>query len=177
MLKKLAEKQLIDYRKYKGVTLTDKGRFTAVDIIRKHRLWEVFLVNKLNFSWDEVHDVAEQLEHIKSPKLINELDAFLDFPTQDPHGDPIPDKDGQIHRTNKIVLSQAAINQSYACVGVMDSSSEFLKYLDKHNIGIGTEIKVLDREEFDQSISIKLKDRTMVMSKAITANIYVKKLY
>lgn len=176
MLKKLAEKQLISYIKYKGVTLTDKGRFTAVDIIRKHRLWEVFLVNKLNFSWDEVHDVAEQLEHIKSSKLINELDAFLDFPTHDPHGDPIPDKNGQIHRTNKIVLSQASIHQSYTCVGVMDSSSEFLKYLDKYNIGIGTEIKVLDREEFDQSITIQIQQKTMVMSKSITSNIYVKKL-
>ncbi|WP_370390420.1 metal-dependent transcriptional regulator [uncultured Winogradskyella sp.] len=175
MLKKLAEKNLLTYIKYKGVTLTEKGRLTAVDIIRKHRLWEVFLVDKLNFSWDEVHDVAEQLEHIKSQKLINELDAFLDFPTHDPHGDPIPDKEGQIKRTNKIVLSKAELNETYTCVGVLDSSSEFLKYLDKHDIKIGSELWIKEKEEFDQSLTIQIRDKVMTMSKAITSNIYVKK--
>lgn len=176
MLKKLAEKKFITYIKYKGVTLTEKGRLTAVDIIRKHRLWEVFLVDKLNFSWDEVHDVAEQLEHIKSPKLIDELDAYLDFPTHDPHGDPIPDRDGQIKRTNKIMLSQAKANESYKCVGVLDSSSDFLKYLDKNSIGIGTRIEVMDKEDFDQSMTIKTNEQTITMSKLITSNIYVKKI-
>lgn len=176
MLKKLSEKNLITYIKYKGVNLTEKGRLTAVDIIRKHRLWEVFLVDKLGFSWDEVHDIAEQLEHIKSPKLITELDAFLGFPTHDPHGDPIPDKNGKIQRTNKIILSKAEINKTYTCVGVIDSSSEFLKYLDKHQIGIGTELRVTDKEDFDQSMTIEIKNKTMVMSKAITTNIYVKKV-
>lgn len=174
MLKKLAEKNLITYVKYKGVNLTKEGKLTAVDIIRKHRLWEVFLVDKLNFSWDEVHDVAEQLEHIKSQKLINELDAFLKFPSHDPHGDPIPDKNGQIQRTAKIVLSMAQIDKTYTCVGVLDSSSEFLKYLDKHKIGIGTEIEVKDKEEFDQSMTLKINKKEMVMSKSITNNIYVK---
>ncbi|MBT8245809.1 MAG: metal-dependent transcriptional regulator [Winogradskyella sp.] len=176
MLKKLADKSLITYVKYKGVTLTETGRLTAVDIIRKHRLWEVFLVEKLNFSWDEVHDVAEQLEHIKSPKLIAEIDAFLGFPTQDPHGDPIPDKFGNIQQTNKIILSKADVGQVYTCVGVLDSSSEFLKYLDKHQIGIGTELKVVDKEEFDQSLTIEIASNSLVMSKAITTNIYVKKI-
>lgn len=176
MLKKLAEKKFITYIKYKGVTLTEKGRLTAVDIIRKHRLWEVFLVDKLNFSWDEVHDVAEQLEHIKSPKLIDELDAYLDFPTHDPHGDPIPDRDGQIKRTNKIMLSKAKANESYKCVGVLDSSSDFLKYLDKNSIGIGTRIEVMDKEDFDQSMTIKTNEQTITMSKLITSNIYVKKI-
>ncbi len=176
MLKKLADKNYISYIKYKGVTLTKKGRLTAVDIIRKHRLWEVFLVEKLNFSWDEVHDVAEQLEHIKSPKLIDELDALLDFPTHDPHGDPIPDKHGQIQKTNKITLSKAELDASYSCVGVIDSSSEFLKYLDKHNISLGTIMKIIDKEDFDQSITIEVNQKTMVMSKAITTNIYVKKV-
>ena len=128
MLKKLADKNLITYIKYKGVTVTEKGRLTAVDIIRKNRLWEVFLVDKLNFTWDEVHDVAEQLEHIKSPKLISELDAFIDSPTHDPHGDPIPDKNGKIQRTNKILLYNTEIGKAYTCVGVIDSSSDFLKY-------------------------------------------------
>jgi DtxR family Mn-dependent transcriptional regulator len=176
MLKKLADKNLLTYIKYKGVKLTENGRLTAVDIIRKHRLWEVFLVDKLNFSWDEVHDVAEQLEHIKSAKLINQLDAFLDFPTHDPHGDPIPNKDGDFVKTNKIALSKANVNEHYTCVGVIDSSSDFLKYLDKHQIGIGTVILVEDKEDFDQSMTITIRDKTMLMSKAITTNIYVKKV-
>jgi DtxR family Mn-dependent transcriptional regulator len=130
----------------------------------------------LNFSWDEVHDVAEQLEHIKSAKLINQLDAFLDFPTHDPHGDPIPNKDGDFVKTNKITLSKANVNEHYTCVGVLDSSSEFLKYLDKHQIGIGTDILVDDKEDFDQSMTITIRDKTMLMSKAITTSIYVKKV-
>jgi len=174
MLKKLADKNLITYIKYRGVHLTEKGRLAAVDIVRKHRLWEVFLVDKLNFAWDEVHDVAEQLEHIKSQKLINELDALLDFPTHDPHGDPIPDKNGQIHRTNKILLSQAEVEKSYTCVGVLDSSSDNLKYLDKHKIGIGTALRLEDKEDFDQSMHIIINDVAIIMSKAITNNIYVK---
>ena len=174
MLKKLADKNLITYIKYRGVHLTEKGRLAAVEIVRKHRLWEVFLVDKLNFAWDEVHDVAEQLEHIKSQKLINELEALLDFPTHDPHGDPIPDKNGQIHRTNKILLSQAEVGKSYTCVGVLDSSSDFLKYLDKHKIGIGTALQLEDKEDFDQSMNIIINDDAIVMSKAITNNIYVK---
>jgi len=176
MLKKLAEKDLITYIKYKGVKLTKNGRLTAVDIVRKHRLWEVFLVDKLNFSWDEVHDIAEQLEHIKSPKLINQLDAFLDFPTHDPHGDPIPNKEGEIVKTNKITLSKANVHEHYTCVGVIDSSSDFLKYLDKHQIGLGTDIFIVDKENFDQSMSITIRDKTMVISKAITTNMYVKKV-
>lgn len=176
MLKKLAEKDFITYIKYKGVNLTEKGRITAVDIIRKHRLWEVFLVDKLNFTWDEVHDVAEQLEHIKSPKLINQLDAFLDYPTHDPHGDPIPDKDGQIKRTDKIILSKAQVGSTYKCVGVQDSSSKFLKYLDKHQIQIGTKLIVLDIEDFDQSMSFTINGENRSMSKTITNNIYVTKL-
>jgi DtxR family Mn-dependent transcriptional regulator len=119
--------------------------------------------------------VAEQLEHIKSQKLINELDAFLDFPTHDPHGDPIPDKEGQIKRTNKIVLSKAELNETYTCVGVLDSSSDFLKYLDKHDIKIGSELRIKEKEEFDQSLTIQIRDKVMTMSKAITSNIYVKK--
>ena len=175
MLKKLADKNLISYIKYKGVSLTTTGRNTAVNIVRKHRLWEVFLVEKLNFSWDEVHDVAEQLEHIKSPKLIEELDAFLGYPTHDPHGDPIPNSAGKIKERSKIVLSKALVGNNYKCVGVLDSSSEFLKYLDKHHIEIGTLIHVSDLEEFDQSMTIQTDNKTMVMSKAITANIYVTK--
>ena len=176
MVKKLSEKDLLIYKPYQGAFLSEKGRAHAIKVIRRHRLWEQFLVEKLNFNWDEVHDLAEQLEHIKSEKLIDELDTFLDFPTHDPHGDPIPDKNGHIQRTDKITLSKALVDEIYVCVGVVDSSSDFLKYLDKHQIGIGTTIQVMDKEDFDHSMTIKIKDNPMVMSKAITANLYVKKV-
>ncbi|MFQ3173448.1 MAG: DtxR family Mn-dependent transcriptional regulator, partial [Flavobacterium sp.] len=124
MIKKLAEKDLVNYKKYQGVSLTDKGKLAAKMIVRKHRLWEVFLVEKLDFSWDEVHDIAEQLEHIKSEKLINKLDDFLGNPTTDPHGDPIPNAEGQILKIDKQLLSELVENQKGICVGVKDTSSE-----------------------------------------------------
>ena len=111
MIKKLSEKKVVVYKKYHGVHLTEEGSKIAANVIRKHRLWEVFLVDKLNFSWDEVHDVAEQLEHIKSPKLINQLDALLGFPTHDPHGDPIPDKNGNLKTIDKSLLSTLSKNE------------------------------------------------------------------
>ncbi|MDY2586395.1 metal-dependent transcriptional regulator [Winogradskyella aquimaris] len=174
MVKKLADKDFVNYKKYQGVSLTKKGRHTAINIIRKHRLWEVFLVDKLNFSWDEVHDVAEQLEHIKSPKLIDELDAFLEFPTHDPHGDPIPDKNGVISKSDKIKLSKAETNTYCKFVGVNDSSSDFLKYLDKHHIALGCEIKVLGKESFDESMTILIEDKTLNISKTVSNNLFVK---
>jgi len=174
MLKKLAEKELVDYRKYQGVSLTSEGKILAANVIRKHRLWEVFLVEKLNFTWDEVHDVAEQLEHIKSIKLINELDAFLEFPTQDPHGDPIPDGEGNIEKFQKIHLSQVNQSVNCYCIGVKDSSDNFLRYLDKSNIAIGTEIQVLSKESFDASMTVKINDSELTISKEIAGNIYIK---
>ena len=174
MLKKLADKELVDYKKYQGVCLTKEGKIVAANVIRKHRLWELFLVEKLNFSWDEVHDVAEQLEHIKSKKLVNELDAFLEFPTHDPHGDPIPDKDGNIQKTQKILLSHVNENIVCFCIGVKDSSAKFLKYLGKNNIALGTEIRVLSKESFDESMTIKIDDLDLMISKNIANNIYVK---
>jgi DtxR family Mn-dependent transcriptional regulator len=174
MLKKLSEKGFVDYKKYQGVTLTEKGKLAAANVIRKHRLWEVFLVDKLNFSWHEVHDVAEQLEHIKSEKLIDELDAFLGFPTEDPHGDPIPDKEGQIKKTEKIILAQAGIGDRCICVGVKDSSAGFLKYLNKHKIALGTDLQVLAKEAFDNSMTLKLGDQEIVISQVIANNLFVK---
>ena len=156
MVKKLADKEYLHYKKYQGVILTKKGNQVAINIIRKHRLWEVFLVEKLNFTWDEVHDVAEHLEHIKSEKLINELDALLEFPTHDPHGDPIPDKNGKFNKIEKIALSQASVGQTYKCIGVEDSSTNFLQYLDSNNICLGTTIELLHKEPFDNSVKIKL---------------------
>ncbi|WP_299015739.1 metal-dependent transcriptional regulator [uncultured Polaribacter sp.] len=175
MVKKLSEKEVVVYKKYKGVTLTAFGKKTAANIVRKHRLWEVFLVEKLNFSWDEVHEVAEQLEHIKSPKLINQLDAFLSFPTHDPHGDPIPDKDGNLKTIEKSLLSTLQKNESGICVGVDDSSSEFLQFLDKKGIVLGKKIAVLEKEEFDDSLLIVIEDKKLSISNKIANNLYIKK--
>ncbi|MFC4268226.1 metal-dependent transcriptional regulator [Polaribacter marinivivus] len=174
MIKKLSEKELVAYKKYQGVKLTFHGRKVAANIVRKHRLWEVFLVEKLNFSWDEVHDVAEQLEHIQSPKLINQLDALLGFPTHDPHGDPIPDKDGNLNMIDKKLLSTLEINEIGLCVGVEDSSSEFLQYLDKKNIELGKTIKVIEKEEFDNSVIIEINQKRISVSNKIANNLYIK---
>ncbi len=176
MLKKLAEKDLINYKKYQGVSLTEQGRLSAKMIVRKHRLWEVFLVEKLHFSWDEVHDIAEQLEHIKSEQLINKLDDFLGNPTEDPHGDPIPNAKGQIVTIEKQLLSDLLQNQTGICVGVKDSSSEFLKYLDKQEISLGSKIEIISKESFDLSTKIKVNGVELTISNKIATNLYLKKV-
>jgi DtxR family Mn-dependent transcriptional regulator len=173
MLKKLADKDLVNYKKYRGVSLTEQGRLAAKMIVRKHRLWEVFLVEKLDFSWDEVHDIAEQLEHIKSEKLINKLDDFLGNPTEDPHGDPIPNAEGQILKIDKRLLSELVENQSGICVGVKDTSSEFLKYLDKQEIALGSKIEILSKESFDLSLRIKVDSKVLTVSNKIASNLYI----
>lgn len=176
MLKKLAEKDLVNYIKYQGVSLTENGKLTAKMIVRKHRLWEVFLVEKLHFSWDEVHDIAEQLEHIKSEQLINKLDDFLGNPTEDPHGDPIPNANGQIVTIEKQLLSDLLENQTGICVGVKDSSSEFLKYLDKQEISLGSKIEIISKESFDLSTKIKVNGVELTISNKIATNLYLKKV-
>lgn len=174
MLKKLAEKHLVNYKKYQGVSLTEKGKLSAKMIVRKHRLWEVFLVEKLDFSWDEVHDIAEQLEHIKSEQLINRLDDFLGNPTEDPHGDPIPDVNGQIIKIEKQLLSELSENQIGMCLGVKDTSSEFLKYLDKQGIALGSKIQIVAKETFDLSLKIKVNGNELTISNKIASNLFVK---
>ena len=174
MIKKLSEKGHVEYQKYKGVKLTEKGRLAAVSVIRKHRLWEVFLVQKLNFSWDEVHEVAEQLEHIKSDKLTQQLDVFLEHPTEDPHGDPIPDCNGNIPSSQKVLLAQIDQNQSCICVEVKDSTTDFLQYLDKHGIALGTKIKVISKESFDESMTLKINKTELAISKDVAHNLFVK---
>ena len=176
MLKKLSEKNLVNYKKYQGVSLTDKGLHSAKMIVRKHRLWEVFLVDKLDFPWDEVHDIAEQLEHIKSEKLINKLDEFLNFPTEDPHGDPIPNAEGMIVKVEKQLLSELTEKQAGVCVGVKDTSSEFLQYLDKQEIALGSKIEVVSKESFDLSLKIKVGSKELMISNKIAANLFVKKV-
>lgn len=173
MVQKLAEKELLVYKKYKGVQLTDLGKKKAAYVIRKHRLWEVFLVEKLNFHWDEVHEIAEQLEHIQSEELIVRLNSFLGNPDFDPHGDPIPDEDGILKRTEKKLLSELEKNQQGVCVGVKESSTDFLQYLDKKNISIGTKITVIGKEFFDGSMVIKVGEDQFFISIKIADNLYV----
>ena len=176
MLKKLADKKLVNYEKYKGVSLTKKGKSIAVNIVRKHRLWEVFLVNKLNYNWDEVHEMAEQLEHIKSDSLINRLDAFLNFPKHDPHGDPIPDENENIALHKNVMLSFIEANNSCVVIGLKDSSSDFLKFLDNLNISLGSVLKVISKEAFDNSMIIENNNHIISISNQISKNIFVKNL-
>jgi DtxR family Mn-dependent transcriptional regulator len=174
MLKKLSEKDWINYQKYQGVSLTDKGKFNAKIIVRKHRLWEVFLVEKLGFAWDEVHEVAEELEHIQSEKLINQLDQFLNFPSFDPHGDPIPNAKGEIIKIEKQLVSEIEVGRTITCVGVKDTSVDFLQYLNKQTISLGTKMKVLDKEPFDGTLKIEVNSNILVISDKIANNLYVK---
>ena len=173
MVQKLAEKKMLSYKKYKGTTLTKDGMKIATGVIRKHRLWEVFLVDKLKFHWDEVHEIAEQLEHIHSEELIIRLDKYLGNPDFDPHGDPIPDKHGNIKPTEKKLLSELEKKQRGVCVGVKKTGSEFLQYLDKRNITIGTKINVLGKEFFDGSMIIQVGRDQFFISKKTAENLYI----
>jgi len=173
MIKKLAEKELANYIKYQGVSLTQTGRITATSVIRKHRLWETFLVNKLNFSWHEVHDIAEQLEHIKSEKLIDKLNDFLGNPTHDPHGDPIPDKEGNYTKISSKNIIEIGISNQGVLTSVKDSSKAFLKYLNKNELALGDQIKIIDFEPFDDSFTIQTKSKTLTISKEVAKNLYL----
>ncbi len=174
MIKKLSQKSVVSYKKYQGVNISEDGRRLALHVIRKHRLWEVFLVEKLNFTWDQVHEVAEQLEHIKSPLLIQRLDEFLGHPKYDPHGDPIPDEHGNLIEKHRQPLDALSIGDQGVMTAVDDSSSSFLKYLDKMEIGIGSNIKVIDFIEFDGSMDIKVDDdKTLTVSSTVAQNILV----
>lgn len=170
MLKRIAGKKLVTYQKSRGVKLTDKGRKVAVGIIRNHRLWEVFLVDKLGYKWDEVHDLAEQLEHIHSEDLVNKLDAYLGYPKSDPHGDPIPDKNGVIPKVKSVLLSSLREGDQATFTGVTDHSTAFLNYLDKAGILLGDTIKIKGIEEYDQSYTLQLKGRRDVVISLKVAN-------
>jgi len=174
MIRKLASKGVIEYQKYHGVQISDKGKKDALVIIRKHRLWEVFLVEKLRFNWDEVHEIAEQLEHIRSSLLISRLDEFLGYPQYDPHGDPIPDEDGIIQTKPRVPLSKLEAGDKAKLTSVNDSSDMLLRYLDKLNISIGCQIHILEKHEFDGSLEIQIdqKNKTFV-SAAVAENLLV----
>lgn len=176
MVQKLSEKELVLYKKYQGVKLSAKGRKIASSIVRKHRLWETFLVEKLHFNWDEVHDIAEQLEHIQSEKLVQHLDSFLGYPTHDPHGDPIPDTKGEIMKVEKVKLSELHEKEEAVLIGVEDSSDSFLKYLNKKKISIGDTLLVTQREPFDGSLQLELKNKPMLITATVADNLWVKKI-
>ena len=174
MLRKLQDKELINYEKYKGVELSKKGLILATSIIRKHRLWETFLVNKLNFNWGEVHEVAEQLEHIKSKDLINKLDAFLNYPQFDPHGDPIPSKEGKMPNRKTVPLKQLNCGAIGLVMGVNLDEKKFLDYLTKLKIKIGTKIEIIEKIDFDQSLNIQIEDQTHHISYEVAKHLLIK---
>ncbi|CAN5897374.1 metal-dependent transcriptional regulator [soil metagenome] len=176
MLRKLGAKEIINYVKYHGVSLTPKGERIALEIIRKHRLWEVFLVQKLHFNWDEVHEVAEELEHVGSPLLIQRLDEYLGFPRFDPHGDPIPTAEGQIRQKPQVSLADLERETTGTIVGVRDSQPLFLQYLDRMGIYLGARIKVIEKIEYDKSLEvcIDLKE-SMQVSQEVSRNILVER--
>ena len=174
MLKKLSDKGWVNYEKYKGASLNVNGKIIALSIVRKHRLWETFLVNKLNFKWDEVHEIAEQLEHIKSNELVDRLDDFLGNPKFDPHGDPIPNKDHEITDSRKrSYLSEVEINRDVIIIGVKDSSAQLLQYLEKENMILGKNIIVLEIHDFDKSLRISINGKELNISERVAQNVLV----
>lgn len=178
MLKKLSEKKLVSYKKYQGATLTSKGKEVAINIIRKHRLWEVFLLQHLNFKWDEVHVIAEQLEHIESKELTDRLDRFLGNPKFDPHGDPIPDAQGKIVQIDEAsILAELPQDALGVVIGVKDSSSPFLQYLETRGLVIGTRVKVLERYDFDGSMTLQANGKDSIsVSKEVCNNLVIEKV-
>jgi DtxR family transcriptional regulator, Mn-dependent transcriptional regulator len=174
MLKKLKKKKLINYQPYKGFNLNNEGIKVALGIIRRHRLWEFFLSEKLNFEWDEVHAVAEDLEHVSSDKLIDKLDQYLGFPKFDPHGDPIPDVNGKMETKTNFSLTEFPLNKSSVVTQVLNQSKEMLDLLSHNNIAIGTKLEIKKRFSFDNSIEIKIgKNPSFTISEQLAKNIFV----
>jgi DtxR family Mn-dependent transcriptional regulator len=175
MLKKLKAQKLLLYEKYQGFKLSTEGRKVALQIIRKHRLWEYFLVEKLQFGWDEVHEIAEELEHISSKKLIDRLDEFLGFPKTDPHGDPIPDSQGRWTLTRQVDLLNMPMNKIAEVSSIGDQSAEILELLNHKHIALGTRLEVKKKFAFDNSLEIKIKNQTPVtISEHVAKNVFVK---
>ena len=176
MIKKMKDKDLVDYQKYGKVSLTDSGHNIALRLVRKHRLWETFLYRHMNFSWDEVHEVAHQLEHIHSPKLIRELDNFLGNPKRDPHGDVIPDEDGNFIIPTKKSLSELKAGDLCRLVSVKDNSAVFLKYVTQLGLALSSEIRVQEVREFDGSMLISYDGKNENVSNMFAESVYVELL-
>src|SRR5690554_1777769 len=168
MVKRLASKNLVNYQSYKPLTLTEKGEKLALSIIRKHRLTEMFLVEKMGFGWEEVHEVAEQIEHIKSPKFFAKMDELLDYPTVDPHGSPIPDASGKIRWKTYETLDKFNEGDKLKLVAVNNSNDDFLRYLNSKSITLDIQIEVISREEFDQNMTVHFNGKTEVLSPKVT---------
>ena len=176
MVKKLSEKGYLIYQSYKPVQLTEMGEKTALLIIRKHRLTEMFLVEKMGFGWEEVHEVAEQIEHIKSPKFFAKMDELLDYPTVDPHGSPIPDASGKIRWKTYETLDKFNEGDKLKLVAVNNSNDDFLRYLNSKSITLDIQIEVISREEFDQNMTVHFNGKTEVLSPKVTEKLLVEKL-
>lgn len=176
MMKKLSEKELVFYETYKPLRLTDQGILKAALIVRKHRLTEMFLVEKMGIGWEQVHDIAEQIEHIKSSLFFDKMDEMLNYPTLDPHGSPIPDKDGNFESVNYKLLNGFSVNEQVEICAVTKTSEDFLKFLNSKNIQLGDQIDIVNIEEFDQTMTVKfLKDnRVEVFSSEVTSRLLVK---
>ncbi len=173
MVRKMSERKLVEVLADKTIRLTEKGKKKALQIIRKHRLWEVFLVEKLNYKWNEVHDLAEQLEHVESDDLVKRLEAFLAFPSVDPHGDPIPDENGKLKKIKTQSLNTAPLKKKLTIVGLSNSSDEFLKYLDKIGLSIGDTVEVSEVENFDKSVTILHKKSSITLSNEAASSLLV----
>lgn len=175
MLKRLSDKKLVSYKKYYGVSLTKIGQQIAIQVMRKHRLWETFLAKNLKFTWDKIHDIAEQLEHIQSDELVDKMDEYLGYPKFDPHGDPISDKQGNILVPNVICLTDAKLKKLYILQNVNDDSASFLKYLNKIQLQLNDKIKIIEKEEFDETMLIIVNDkRQITISNDAAQNMFVK---
>ena len=175
MLRKLAEKGWVNYQKYQGVRLSPAGEKIALSIVRKHRLWEVFLVDKMGFNWDEVHEIAEQLEHIESDELVQKLDAYLGFPKTDPHGDPIPNKEGILPELAYLHLSDIKAGKNCKLMGVAQDSAVFLQLLTKLNLSLGAKLAIKEINEFDRSFFVSINDAEPIfISHEVAKNILVK---
>ena len=175
MMKKLNAKKLLHYKPYYGFYLSNEGKKIALNVIRRHRLWEYFLAEKLKFSWNEVHEVAEELEHVSSKKLIDKLDEFLDFPQVDPHGDPIPDSKGKISVIDQVNLTDLELNRSAIVCNVTGQSKDLLDHLAQKKIRIGTKLEVKKRSGFDKSIDVKIKNQLVTITEHLAKHLFVKK--
>lgn len=177
MIKRLATKDLVNYEKSKGVTLTTEGGRVATLLIRKHRIWEVFLCEKLGYSWDECHELAEELEHIQDDELINRMERYLGNPKFDPHGDPIPDSAGNFAVRSQVLLSEMRAGDCGVVVGVQEHSTAFLQYLDRQMLNLGARIEVIEVFEFDDSVKLKLFGETdLIVSSRVSQNLFIKRM-
>lgn len=174
MLKKLADKELITYQRYKGAQLTELGNKIATSLVRRHRLWEVFLVKSLGMKWDEVHEIAEELEHINSDLLIEKLDAFLGHPKYDPHGDPIPNAQGKYTLRAQMLLTELQPGQEGVVVGVKDADNQFLRYLNEKGITLGKKAKLLSQDTYDQTLRLAIEGKELSLSGKVAQNILIK---